>query len=153
MRIRLNSNGLDRADDDVEGFVYDIPFAVVGGERKVLVDVNGANRGTVALSANAETYAVGTQLTATATPKGNATFDSWREGGVVVSREAAYTFTVENRNMTLKAYFTPNTEPTEIKNAEATNQESTATFDLMGRRVEHPAKGIYIKGRRKVVQK
>lgn len=112
MRIRLNSNGLDRADDDVEGFVYDIPFAVVGGERKVLVDVNSADRGTATLSANAETYAVGAQLTATATPKGNATFDSWREGGVVVSREATYTFAVANRNMTLKAYFTPGTEDT-----------------------------------------
>lgn len=109
MRIRLNSNGLDRADDDVEGFVYDFPFAVVDGERKVFVDVNGANNGTVTLSATAETYAVGTQLTATATPKGNATFESWREGGVVVSRDAEYTFTVEDRNMTLKAYFTPNT--------------------------------------------
>ena len=109
MRIRLNSNGLDYADDDVEGFVYDFPFAVVDGERKVFVDVNGANNGTVTLSATAETYAVGTQLTATATPKGNATFDSWREGGVVVSTDAEYTFTVENRNMTLKAYFTPNT--------------------------------------------
>ena len=112
MRIRLNSNGLNRADDDVEGFVYDIPFAVVGAERKVLVAVNGADRGTATLSATAETYAVGTKLTATATPMGNAEFDSWREGGVVVSREAEYTFAVENRNMTLKAYFTPNTEIT-----------------------------------------
>ena len=120
MRIRLNSNGLDRADDDVEGFVYDIPFAVVDAitERKVLVDVNSTNLGTVALSANAESYAIGTQLTATATPKGNATFDSWREGGVVVSRDANYTFGVENHNMTLKAYFTPNTEVEEPEEPE-----------------------------------
>ena len=111
MRIRLNSNGLDRADDDVEGFVYDFPLTVVDAttERKVLVDVNGANNGTVALSAAGDSHVVGTQLTATATPKGNATFESWREGGVVVSRDAEYTFTVEDRNMTLKAYFTPNT--------------------------------------------
>lgn len=154
MRIRLNSNGLDRADDDVEGFVYDIPFAVVDGERKVFVDVNGTNRGTATLSVNAESYAVGTQLTATATPKGNATFDSWREGGVVVSREAAYTFAVANRNMTLKAYFTPNTEPTDIKKSEKTMvHESAVIYDLMGRRVEHSAKGIYIKGRKKIVVK
>ena len=111
MRIRLNSNGLDRADDDVEGFVYDIPFAVVGADRKVLVDVNDTHSGTATLSSTGEAYAVGTQLTATATPKGNAEFDSWREGGVVVSRDAAYTFAVANRNMTLKAYFTENTEP------------------------------------------
>ena len=129
MRIRLNSNGLDRADDDVEGFVYDIPFAVVGGERKVLVEVNASDRGTATLSANAETYAVGTQLTATATPKGNATFDSWREGGVVVSRESTYTFAVANRNMTLKAYFTLNTEePEEPEPSEATPAQWDFTF-------------------------
>ena len=129
MRIRLNSNGLDRADDDVEGFVYDIPFAVVGGERKVLVDVNSADRGTATLSGNAETYAVGTQLTATAAPKGNATFDSWREGGVVVSREATYTFAVANRNMILKAYFTLGTEvPEEPETTEATLAQWDFTF-------------------------
>ena len=153
MRIRINSNGLDRADDDVEGFVYDIPFAVVGGERKVLVEVNGANRGTATLSANAESYAVGTQLTATATPKGNATFESWREGGVVVSREAAYTFTVENRNMTLKAYFTPNTDDSGIEDSEIINQESEMIFDLQGRRVVNPTEGIYVVGARKVLVK
>ena len=151
MRIRLNSNGLDRADDDVEGFVYDIPFAVVDGERKVLVDVNGTNRGTATLSANAESYVVGTQLTATATPKGNATFDSWREGGVVVSREAEYTFAVENRNMTLKAYFTPNTEPTEIK--KVSQEKSGVIYDLMGRRVKRTEKGLYIVNGKKTMLK
>lgn len=153
MRIRLNSNGLDRADDDVEGFVYDFPFAVVDGERKVLVDVNGADRGTATLSANAETYAVGTQLTATATPKGNATFDSWREGGVVVSREATYTFAVANRNMTLKAYFTPNTEEPEpiaaqwnITFARTSTTEATATVTSKGAPVEGVTASIAITG-------
>ena len=151
MRIRLNSNGLDRADDDVEGFVYDIPFAVVGAERKVLVAVNDNDFGTVVLSGNAATYAVGTELTATATPKGNATFDSWREGGVVVSREAEYTFNVANRNMTLKAYFTPNTEPAGIEHSEIKNQKSEIIYDLMGRRVKNPGKGLYIVNEKKVV--
>ena len=153
MRIRINSNGLDRADDDVEGFVYDIPFAVVNGERKVLVEVNGTNRGTATLSANAESYAVGTQLTATATPKGNATFESWREGGVVVSRDAVYAFTVENRNMTLKAYFTPNTDLSGIKDSELKTQDSELIYDLQGRRVVNPTEGIYVVGSRKVLVK
>ena len=156
MRIRLNSNGLDRADDDVEGFVYDIPFAVVGGERKVLVDVNSADRGTATLSGNAETYAVGTQLTATATPKGNATFDSWREGGVVVSREATYTFAVANRHMTLKAYFTPNPEEPEAPETVAaqwditftrtSTTEATATVTSNGTPVEGVTATIAIAG-------
>lgn len=156
MRIRLNSNGLDRADDDVEGFVYDFPFAVVGGERKVLVTVNGANRGKATLSANAATYAVGTQLTATATPKGDATFDSWREGGVVVSREAVYTFTVENRNMTLKAYFTPNTiagdDSAVAEQSVIRTEKSESIYDLLGRRVGQILKGIYIVNGRKVIK-
>ena len=151
MRIRLNSNGLDRADDDVEGFVYDIPFAVVGGERKVLVAVNGTDRGTATLSSNAETHTVGTQLTATATPKGNATFDSWREGGLVVSREAEYTFTVANRHMTLKAYFTPNTEDTDIEKVEVGTGKEEVIYDLQGRRVANPTKGVYIVNDRKVL--
>ena len=149
MRIRLNSNGLDRADDDVEGFVYDIPFAVVGGERKVLVDVNGTDRGTATLSANAETYAVGTQLTATATPKGNATFDSWREGGVVVSREATYTFAVANRNMTLKAYFTPNkpiAAQWDITFERTSTTEATAKVTSKGASVEGVTATIAIAG-------
>ena len=152
MRIRLNSNGLDRADDDVEGFVYDIPFAVVGGERKVLVEVNGANNGTATLSANAETYAVGTQLTVVATPKGNATFDSWREGGVVVSCDATYTFAVANRNMTLKAYFTPNTESEaipaqwDITFTRTSTTEATATVASKGAPVEGVTATIAIAG-------
>ena len=158
MRIRLNSNGLDEADDDVEGFVYDFPFAVVDAttKRKVTIDINGDNRGTVALSAAEGLHTIGTQLTATATPKGNAEFHSWREGGVVVSRDAAYTFHVENRNMNLKAYFTPNTEEeddTEIGHSEYKIHDSELIFDLQGRRVTTPTKGVYIVNGEKVIVK
>lgn len=155
MRIRLNSNGLENADDDVEGFVYDFNFSVVDAttQRKVTVDVNGVNDGTATLSAAEGLHAVGTQLTATATPKGNAEFHSWREGGVVVSRDAAYTFTVGNRNMSLKAYFTPNTEPTDgLGIAEAPASQSVV-YDLMGRRVDNPTKGLYIvDGRKRIIR-
>lgn len=155
MRIRLNSNGLDNADDDVEGFVYDFPFAVVDAttERKVTVEVNGVNNGTASLSAAEGLHIVGTQLTATATPKGNAEFHSWREGGVVVSREATYTFAVENRNMNLKAYFTPNTETDDIEKTEITNEEPQSVYDLQGRRVLNPTRGVYIVGDHKVLIK
>ena len=67
--------------------------------------------------------------------------------------KASYAFAVENRNITLKAYFTPNTELTDIENYEIRDLKSTMIYDLMGRRVEHPAKGIYIKGRKKMVVK
>lgn len=154
MRIRINSNGLDYAEDDVEGFVYDFHLAVVdqSTQHKVTVAVNGANRGTATLSSTAVAYAVGTQLTATAAPKGNAEFHSWREGGVVVSREAAYTFTVENRNMDLKAYFTENTSGEDAGIAELPTQEADVIYDLMGRRVKRTDKGIYVVNGKKVVE-
>ncbi len=159
MRIRLNSNGLDQADDDVEGFAYDFLLAAVDAatQREVTVAANGDDCGTVALSSPAGSYAIGTQFTATATPKGNAEFHSWREGGVVVSRDAQYTFAVENRNMNLKAYFTPNTEAGNddvgIDKSESKVQNSGIIYDLMGRRVKKPTKGMYIVGERKVVIK
>ena len=155
MRIRLNSNGLDNADDDVEGFVYDFNFSVVDAttQRKVTVDVNGVNDGTATLSAAEGLHAVGTQLTATATPKGNAEFHSWREGGVVVSRDAAYTFTIGNRNMSLKAYFTPNTEPTDGLGIAEAPASQGVVYDLMGRRVDNPTKGLYIvDGRKRIIR-
>ena len=112
MRIRINSNGLDLAEEDVEGFAYDFHLAVVEPQegRTVNVGVNVANRGTATLSSKAESYTYGTTLTAKATPKGNATFVCWREEGVVVSTNAEYTFTVDH-NVKLKAYFTANTDP------------------------------------------
>lgn len=110
MRIRINSNGLDLAEDDVEGFVYDLHLAVVEPQegRTVKLSTNGTTRGKATLSQEATSYAYGTTLTATATPKGDATFICWREEGVVVSTDAVYTFTVD-RNVNLKAYFTANT--------------------------------------------
>ena len=112
MRIRINSNGLDLAEDDVEGFVYDFHLTTVAPQegRTVSLTVNEAHRGSASLSEKAATYAYGTTLTAKATPRGNATFVCWREEGVVVSTEAEYTFTVD-RNVKLKAYFTANTDP------------------------------------------
>ena len=82
---------------------------------------------------------------------GDAEFDSWREGGVVVSREAEYTFAVENRNMTLKAYFTPNTMETDIERTEVPNEKAEVIYDLMGRRVKRAEKGLYIVNGKKVV--
>ena len=125
MRLRVNSNGLDLAEDDVIGFIYDLHIKVVypQEERTVTISVNSWERGTATLSQSADGYAYGTTLTATATPIGNARFICWREEGVVVSTEANYTFTVD-RNVNLKAYFTPNTDessyPTAVQEVAAT---------------------------------
>ena len=67
------------------------------------------------------------------------------------SRDAEYTFAVENRNMTLKAYFTPNTEVADVEKVEADVVKTEMIYDLMGRRVVNPTKGIYIVGGKKTV--
>ena len=107
MRIRINSNGLDLAEDDVEGFVYDLHLTAVPSQegRTVSLTANDAGRGKVTLSQKSASYAYGTTLTAKATPIGGTSFICWREEGVVVSTDAEYTFTVD-RNVKLKAYFT-----------------------------------------------
>lgn len=133
MRIRINSNGLDLADDDVEGFAYDFHLTAVEPQedRTVSVSVNATHRGTATLTAKAERYAVGTELTAKATPKGTATFVCWREEGVVVSTEAEYTFTVD-RNVKLKAYFSPNTDPDTGVEAIAAKPTDEVSIDVEG---------------------
>lgn len=119
MRLRLNSNGLDLAEDEVYGFIYDFHIKVTTAQenRTATVSVNSWERGAATLSETAGSYAYGTTLTAKATAYGDARFVCWREEGVVVSTDAEYTFTVDH-NVKLVAYFSPNTDessyPTEI---------------------------------------
>ncbi|MBR5893312.1 MAG: T9SS type A sorting domain-containing protein [Bacteroidaceae bacterium] len=125
MRLRINSNGLDLAEDDVEGFIYDlnIKTAETHGTRTVTVGVNSWERGRATLSHTADSYAPGTALTAIAETVGNATFICWREEGNVVSTQAEYPFTVEH-NTNLIAYFSPNTDEESILGIEATTEDS-----------------------------
>ena len=130
MRLRVNSNGLDLAEDEVQGFIYDFHIKVVEPQEKrtVTVGVNSWERGSAELSQVAEDYVYGTTLTATATAYGNGKFVCWKEEGVVVSTSAEYTFTVDH-NVKLVAYFAPNTDessyPTGIK--ENVAEEVTVT--------------------------
>lgn len=111
MRLRVNSNGLDLAEDEVTGFIYDFHIKVVPAQetRTVTVGVNSWERGKAELSQVAESYAYGTELTAKATAYGNGAFVCWKEEGVIVSTDAEYTFTVDH-NVKLVAFFAPNTD-------------------------------------------
>jgi hypothetical protein len=111
MRVRVNNNGLDLAEDEVNGFIYDFHIKVVEPQenRTATVAANSWERGEVTLSEVADSYSYGTQLTAKATAFGTAKFVCWREEGVVVSTDAEYTFTVDH-NVKLVAYFSPNTD-------------------------------------------
>lgn len=111
MRLRINSNGLELAEDDVTGFIHDFHIKVVEAQeaRTVTVGVNSQERGNAVLSEVADSYAYGATLTAKATAYGNSTFVCWRQEGVVISTDAEYTFTVDS-NVKLVAYFSPNTQ-------------------------------------------
>ncbi|MBR3612046.1 MAG: T9SS type A sorting domain-containing protein [Bacteroidaceae bacterium] len=115
MRVRINSNGLNLADDDVEGFLYDFIVNVTPAKegRNVTVAVNDKARGSVLLSPASESYAKGTALTATATPYKGYTFICWKESNNIVSTDATYSFTVEH-DMDLVAFFSPYVEETPI---------------------------------------
>ncbi len=136
MRLRVNSNGLDLAEDEVNGFIYDFHIKVVEPQEKrtVTVGVNSWERGKVELSQAAEDYVFGTELTATATAYGNGKFVCWKEEGVVVSTSAEYTFTVDH-NVRLVAYFAPNTDessyPTGIRENAAEEVTVTVTSNII----------------------
>ena len=110
MRVRVNENGFNNAEDDVEGVVYDfvITAAPAMKGRTVTIGTNAKGRGTATLSQVADEYEKGTTLTATATPSGSNSFICWKEGNIIVSTEAEYTFSVDH-NIALTAYFTPDT--------------------------------------------
>ncbi len=123
MRVRVNENALNLAEDDVEGVVYDfiITLSPAMEKRTVTIGTNGKGRGTATLSANAAEYTPGTTLTATATASGNSSFICWKEGNIIVSTDTEYTFTVDH-NIALTAHFTPNTDESD---APTTSIQST----------------------------
>lgn len=133
MRVRVNSNGLDLAEDDVQGFIYDIHINVAAAqaERTVELSVNSWKRGRATLSQTAESYAYGTELTATAEAIGTSKFVCWREEGVVVSTDANYTFTVDH-NVKLKAYFSPNTDKDSYVGIQAVAQDTEVSVEQRG---------------------
>ncbi|MBQ8438284.1 MAG: T9SS type A sorting domain-containing protein [Alistipes sp.] len=106
----MNENGLNYAEDDVEGVVYDfiITAAPAMDKRTVTIGANAQGRGTITLSQIADEYEKGTTITATATANSSNSFICWKEGNIIVSTDAEYTFTVDH-NIALTAYFTPDT--------------------------------------------
>ena len=78
------------------------------------------------------------------------------KGGIIKVEEmdgAAYTLTVLDPNV--DKGFTLNGTSREIENVETTDngQQTTVIFDLAGRRVENPTKGLYIVGGKKMIFK
>lgn len=133
MRVRVNENGLNYAEDDVEGVVYDfiITASPAMENRTVTIGTNAKGRGTATLSQVADEYEKGTTLTATATPSGSNSFICWKEGNIIVSTDAEYTFTVDH-NVALTAYFTPDTTNGDDIITGICNTVATAEVSIIG---------------------
>lgn len=156
LRIRVTANGLDGAEDEVEGTTYDFIVNVTAPVegRTVTVKPNNSTRGSVTISQQAATYPYGTSLTVTATPAGTSTFLYWKDGKQQLSTDAVYTFMV-TQDMELTAYFSPNTNPDAVIpiTQDSTHKGATGIYDLKGNRVVIPAKGIYIiNGTKKLIK-
>lgn len=170
LRLRLTDNGMTGAEDDVNGFFYDIPLTVAAASdlqsRTVSVQSCDSTRGTAALaplsdgaadgSATSLVCQYGQQLRAIASAKGNAVFKGWQIGSQIVSTSATYDFSA-TQNATLTALFSPNTVTTAIDalpSAKAKASDDRA-YDLKGRRIADVKAhhGVYIQGGSKRVRK
>lgn len=128
LRVRLTTNGLTDAEDEVTGEVADFMLNVVAAapEAAVSVSVNDTLRGTAAVTADN-----GSEATVTATPLGNATFVCWREGSDVRSASATYTLTYD-RPVALTAYFSPNTDTSATSIGTVTGRVESTVVDVTG---------------------
>ena len=131
MRIRITNNGLQDAEDDVVGAVYDFVFRVVKPmtQRVVTVKSNAELRGTVlisnALSGSTQLNALyGTEVSVVAAPKGRAEFICWKNGAQVVSTDETYVFNV-TQHVELTAFFSPNTD---LENSICPSTTTTQSF-------------------------
>lgn len=110
LRVRLTSNGLTDAEDEVVGQILDFVVEVVESAPEtfeVKVETNDPARGTATVSSEAGT------TTVAATALGNAAFVCWKEGNKLVSVKSEYAFQ-PTHSATLTAYFSPNTDETEV---------------------------------------
>jgi hypothetical protein len=69
---------------------------------KLSVSASPTSYGTVS---GGGTFAEGSSVTVTGTPKGSHSFVNWTQNAKVVSTSASYTFTMPSANVTLTAHF------------------------------------------------
>lgn len=149
MRIRITDNGLTDAEDEAVGQIFDAILTVIPANKGLSFSVTTSDltRGTVSYELN------GDEITIKAEPLGNATFIAWREGNRLFTTTATHTFMLD-RSIHLTAYFTPNTDiVTLIEGVEVKVPANNVFYDLQGRQVLMPQKGIYILNGKKVIVK
>ena len=149
MRIRITDNGLTDAEDEAYGQIFDAILQVVAAQEefRLTAKPNDATRGTVRIERN------GDEVVVKAIAEGDARFVAWREGNQQLSTSLKYTFTLDH-NTDLTAVFTPNTDiVTLIEGVEVKVPANNVFYDLQGRQVLVPRKGIYILNGKKVLVK
>ena len=149
MRIRITDNGLTDAEDEAVGQIFDAILTVIPANKGLSFSLTTSDltRGTVSYELN------GDEITIKADPLGNASFIAWREGNRLFTTTATHTFMLD-RSIHLTAYFTPNTDiVTFIEGVEVKVPANNVFYDLQGRQVLMPQKGIYILNGKKVIVK
>ncbi|MBO5677250.1 MAG: hypothetical protein J6S02_03840 [Bacteroidaceae bacterium] len=149
MRIRITDNGLTDAEDEAVGQIFDAILTVIPADKGLSFSVTTSDltRGTVSYELN------GDEITIKAEPLGNSKFIAWREGNRLFTTTATHTFTLD-RSIHLTVYFTPNTDiVTLIEGVEVKVPANNVFYDLQGRQVLVPRKGIYILNGKKVLVK
>ena len=149
MRIRITDNGLTDAEDEAVGQIFDAILTILPANTEASFSVTSSDltRGTVSYERK------GDEITIKAAPLGNSTFIAWREGNRLFTTTATHTFMLD-RSIHLTAYFTPNTDiVTLIEGIEVKVPANNVFYDLQGRQVLMPQKGIYILNGKKVIVK
>lgn len=143
LRVRLTDNGLTDAEDEATGQILDLIVEVVESAPEafeVKVETNDPTRGTATVSQQNDTTIV------RSTPLGNASFVCWREGNKLVSVKAEYAFQ-PTHSATLMAYFSPNTDDTEVGLGSAPVAETALAVEVVAGQGQ-----IVVKTRAKVLR-
>lgn len=108
MRIRYTDNGLQGAEDEVTGQIFDFVVNVLKEQAESFVMTavpNDPLRGTVSVEQMSGYH---TDCEVTATALGDASFVCWRDEHQVLSADETFKFVLD-RNISLVAVFSPNT--------------------------------------------
>ncbi len=170
IRIRLTDNGTDGAEEEVNGFLYELMTTVAqtdAAQRTLTVSSCDTLRGTATFlepysgtvadtkGRTIVTAERGTTVKLEATPRGNAYFKGWIIDGVTVSTKSSYEFPL-TQSVEITALFTPNTDiVTGVNPVSVSPPVSSAdqrAYNLAGQRIDPERhRGVYIQhGRKKL---
>ena len=153
LRLRLNLNGLSGSNSDVYGQILDLQLQVVdapaaGQLGEIRVRPNDPSRGDVSVAPSGDE-----EVVLTATPRGNATFVGWKEGHKWCAAASTWTIPRGRGSREFVAVFTVNTQvDTGLSLPTGVTNDDDYYYDMSGRRVLRPSRGVYIHSGRKILR-